>query len=349
MSEKNLPLVRKQLLRWYHDNKRDLPWRRSSDPYAIWLAETMLQQTQVKTALPYYDKFIATFPSIEALARAPLQRVLRLWSGLGYYRRAENLKKGARQIVRNHGGKMPDNYQQLRSLAGIGNYTAGAILSIAFQKSYPAIDGNVRRVFARLFTVTDEKLVRATADRLVPKIQPGDFNQALMELGATICTPKKPRCSVCPVNGECASQQANPAEAVTSNRQRTKVQNVLWPLAIVDRNRKILLRRRAADGLLAGLWELPGLQLARGENLRHFRQHLEQQLPLKLAQPRRIGAIRHTITNRRIRAPIYLFEADGDSARTSLRADTGVGLPLQRSQTSQFINDRQGCEDIHRV
>jgi A/G-specific adenine glycosylase len=220
MSAKNLSLVRKKLLRWYDGNKRDLPWRRSGDPYAIWLAETMLQQTQVKTALPYYDRFIAAFPSIEALARAPLQRVLRLWSGLGYYRRAENLKKAAMQVVRNHGGKLPDNYQQLRNLAGIGDYTAGAILSIAFQQCYPAVDGNVRRVFARLFTITDEKLLRAMANRLVPRVRPGDFNQALMELGATTCTPQNPHCSACPVHRECAGRQCESPEAPAS-RPRT--------------------------------------------------------------------------------------------------------------------------------
>ena len=312
MSAKNLSLVRKKLLRWYDGNKRDLPWRRSGDPYAIWLAETMLQQTQVKTALPYYDRFIATFPSIEALARAPLQRVLRLWSGLGYYRRAENLKKAAIQVVRDHGGKLPDNYQQLRNLAGIGDYTAGAILSIAFQQCYPAVDGNVRRVFARLFMITDEKLLRAMADQLVPRVRPGDFNQALMELGATTCTPQNPHCSACPVNRECAGGQRESPEAPPS-RPRTRIQNITWPLAIVRRNGKILLRRRATEGLLAGLWELPGLELARGEKLAHVADRLENELPFTLARPQRIGAIRHTITYRRIHAPIYLF--DGDSCR----------------------------------
>ena len=252
MPAKNLSLLRKKLLRWYDANKRDLPWRRSSDPYAIWLAETMLQQTQVKTALPYYERFLETFPSIEALARAPLQRVLRLWSGLGYYRRAENLKKAAVQVVRDHGGELPDDYHQLRRLAGIGDYTAGAILSIAFQQPYPAIDGNVRRVFARLFTITDEKLLRAMADRLVPKVRPGDFNQALMELGATLCTPKNPRCSACPVNRECAGRQHKPSEALASSRPRNE--NSKSHLAAGDRapKRKNIAaptrRRRTARG-----------------------------------------------------------------------------------------------------
>src|SRR5512132_1573581 len=143
MTEVNLALLRRRLLRWYRRNQRDLPWRRSRDPYAIWISETMLQQTQVKTVLPYYSRFVAAFPTVQALARAPLQRILRMWSGLGYYRRAENMHKAAHQIVRQHGGIMPRQYNQLRGLPGIGDYTAGALLSIAYGEEYPAVDGNV--------------------------------------------------------------------------------------------------------------------------------------------------------------------------------------------------------------
>ena len=190
------------------------------------------------------------------MARAPLERVLHLWSGLGYYRRAENLHKAARQLTGEHGGKIPQDYDQLRALAGIGDYTAGAILSIAFQKPYPAVDGNVRRVLGRHFSVTGEKDLRALALQLVPKVRPGDFNQALMDLGATVCTPNNQRCAVCPVNLECLSRERNRNDAVDS-RRRIKFANVTWPLAIVRRSGRILLRRRAAKGLLAGLWELP--------------------------------------------------------------------------------------------
>jgi A/G-specific adenine glycosylase len=319
MPEKNLLPVRKKLLRWYDDHKRDLPWRRSNDPYAIWLAETMLQQTRVKTALPYYEKFLKTFPTIEALARAPLPRLLRLWSGLGYYRRAENLKKAAMQIVRDHGGRLPDDYNKLRGLSGIGDYTAGAILSIAFDKRYPAIDGNVRRVFARLFSITDERQLRATVTRLASKKRPGDFNQALMELGATICTPKNPRCGACPVAIDCASRLCSPAKVIEVRRARSKFHNVTWPLAIVRRHGKILLRRRAKDGLLAGLWELPGLELARGEKLEHFKVRLQNELPFPLMRSHRIGAIRHSITHRRIHAPIYVFDDDSKDSQALAR------------------------------
>jgi A/G-specific adenine glycosylase len=307
MSAKNLLPVRRKLLRWYEKNKRDLPWRRSRDPYAIWLAETMLQQTQVKTVLPYYDKFLAAFPTVEDLARTPLERVLRMWSGLGYYRRAENLHQASRQLVGEHDGELPRNYARLRSLAGIGDYTAGAILSIAFDKPYPAVDGNVRRVLGRLFSVAAEKELRRLALELVPRARPGDFNQALMELGATVCTPKNPRCSECPVNFACEGRETKPDAAVNS-RPRVQFINVTWPLLIVRRRGKILLRRRAAQGLLAGLWELPGGEsISRRKISDLLRGHLPG-IPASRFAPKKIGEFRHAITFRRIRAPIYLFD-----------------------------------------
>ena len=259
MAEVNLSLLRRRLLNWYRKNQRDLPWRRSRDPYAIWISETMLQQTQVKTVLPYYARFLDALPTVQALAGAPLPRVLRLWSGLGYYRRAENLHKAARQIVAHHGGNLPREYQLLRALPGIGDYTAGALLSIAFDEKYPAVDGNVRRVFNRLLNTTTEAAVRETAGKLAQTSQPGNLNQALMELGATVCTPKEPRCGDCPLTLDCRSRNRLRQSAP---RPKAYFRNVTWPLAIVDYHGKILLRRRQADGLLAKLWELPGGEIA---------------------------------------------------------------------------------------
>ncbi len=299
--------IRRQLVRWYQNNKRDLPWRRSRDPYAIWVSETMLQQTQVNTVIPYYEKFLDRFPTIDALARAPLPEVLRHWSGLGYYRRAANLKKAAQQIVRQHAGKIPQDLAQLRALAGIGDYTAGALLSIAFAKAYPAIDGNVRRVLSRLLRITDERKLRALAAELVPAKRPGEFNQAIMELGATVCTPKNPRCGDCPMNSLCASR-SSPDAAVFGSRAPVKFKNVVWPVAIVRRGGKILLRRRAANGLLAGLWELPGQELTGKESIGGLFGRELNGVILPLARPKKLGDIRHAITHRRIRAPIYVFE-----------------------------------------
>src|SRR5688572_1886797 len=199
----NPALIRRRLLGWFEKNKRDLPWRKTSDPYAIWISETMLQQTQVKTVVPYYEKFLKAFPTITALNRAPLRQVLRAWSGLGYYRRAENLKKSASELIHRHGGAMPQDYDNLRALPGIGDYTAGAILSIAFQKRYPAVDANARRVLGRFFDLAESKQLRIAAEQLVPRATPGNFNQAIMELGATICLPTEPLCLFCPLALHC--------------------------------------------------------------------------------------------------------------------------------------------------
>ena len=308
MSAKNFPRIRRKLLRWYDQNKRDLPWRHGSDPYAIWISETMLQQTQVKTVLPYYENFLRAFPTVRTLDRAPIDKVLRLWSGLGYYRRAENLKKAARQLMRDHRGKLPQEFAALRELAGIGDYTAGAILSIAFQQRYPAVDGNVRRVLGRVFAVADEKNLQSTAIEIVPRSRPGDFNQALMELGATLCTPNEPRCERCPLASECVANSQNTQNHQRAARNQRKFRNITWPLAIVRQRGKILLRRRADNGLLARLWELPGREsTARNSAMALLRTELKQ-LGVSPKTLRSIGAIRHSITHRRIRAPIYLIE-----------------------------------------
>ena len=309
MARNNLPLIRRKLLIWYGNNKRDLPWRRTDDPYAIWIAETMLQQTQVTTVVPYYDRFLRNFPSLESLARARLHKVLALWSGLGYYKRAENLRKAARQILRIYGGRIPATYDDLRSLPGVGDYTAGALLSIAFHKTYPAIDGNVRRVLGRLFGLTNEPSLKRAARELVPASKPGYFNQGLMELGATICTPRQPRCPRCPVAKHCAAQR----EGIETNPMRRKTKtfkNVVWPLAIVRNHGKVLLRRRSDEGQLAKLWEFPGGEKPPRNSLRSvLRHHLDEMgASVRSLQPTGIGEIRHSITNRRLRAPVFLLD-----------------------------------------
>ena len=307
MPPQNLSSIRRQLLRWYDSNHRDLPWRRTRDPYGIWIAETMLQQTQVATVVPYYQRFVSALPTVDALARAPLRKVLALWSGLGYYRRAGNLKKSARVLVRRHAGRLPDDYVSLLALPGVGDYTAGELMSIAFGKSYSALDANARRALGRIFDPRNEKELRATAKRLVPTSRPGYFNQGLMELGATICVPQNPRCTECPVASSCAARTASRPSTKSIPKQR-KFKNVIWPLAIVRNNGRILLHRRPAEGILAGLWELPGGEAKRGESSRNsLRRHLRG-LHGALTDEIRIGEVRHSITNRKIRAPIFLFD-----------------------------------------
>jgi A/G-specific adenine glycosylase len=309
MPTANFAAIRRNLLRWYDKNKRDLPWRRTSDPYAIWIAETMLQQTQVATVVTYYPRFLRNFPSVESLARAPLHKVLALWSGLGYYKRAENLKKAAQKIVREYRGAIPANYDELRSLPGIGDYTAGALLSIAFHQPYPAIDGNARRVLGRVLGLKNEPSLRRGARRLVPRSEPGYFNQGLMELGATVCAPAKPRCPCCPIATYCAERGGRGITGNVKRRTKLSYKDVVWPVAIVRCNGKILLRRRSADGQLAKLWELPGGEKSSRLGLHAvLRKHLGE---LEVSSTRAlcpIGEVRHSITNRRIRAPVFLLD-----------------------------------------
>lgn len=288
--------MRTALLRWYDRNKRDLPWRRTRDPYAIWISETMLQQTQVATVVPYFHRFMEAFPSVDALDRAPLDTVQGVWSGLGYYRRAMNLKHAARVLMSRYGGRLPDDHDALLELPGVGRYTAGAIMSIAFQRPYPAVDGNVRRVYARLLGLTDVKALEGTAERMVSRSRPGDFSQALMELGATVCLPAAPLCERCPLAHWCQARASGSFELPRGRRIETNA--VEWPLVIIESNSRILLHRRPEDGLLAGLWELPA----------------PETLPPELAEDSLtappIAVIRHAITDKRITAPVRLLHRE---------------------------------------
>src|SRR6266446_7475314 len=209
-----LSRFRKNLLAWFAEFQRDLPWRRTCDPYRIWLSEIMLQQTRVAAAIPYYERFLERFPSVEALARAPREEVLRLWSGLGYYSRARNLQKAAQEIIAKHNGVFPSNPAEALALPGIGAYTAAAILSIAYRKKHAVLDGNVARVIARLNAVPGDlrangtwQKLQGTADYLLDEKSPGDWNQAMMELGATLCTPRSPQCLLCPVSEFCNARK----------------------------------------------------------------------------------------------------------------------------------------------
>ncbi|HEY7163942.1 MAG TPA: A/G-specific adenine glycosylase [Candidatus Binatia bacterium] len=301
---KQILSMRRKLLRWYEKTHRDLPWRRTRDPYAIWIAETMLQQTQVATVTRYYDRFLNAFPTIQALHRARLSRVLTLWSGLGYYRRAVNLKKSARVLMRDHGGSLPDNYTALRNLPGVGDYTAGAVLSIAFGKRFPAVDGNARRVIGRAFARRTEKEIRDLAARLVPPARAGYFNQGLMEIGATVCAPRDPLCRHCPWRDDCKSA----SDSITKPWSKSQIlRSVTWPLAIVRNGSSVLVRRRPGNGVLSGLWEFPGSESEPGETPRaNLQRHLKI-LP-KLPRPKQIGQFQHAITKRKIRAPVFLFD-----------------------------------------
>jgi len=274
---KNLSDFRRQLLGWYQRASRDLPWRRTRDPYHVWVSEIMLQQTRVAAALPYYERFLARFPTVEALAEASEAEVLRAWSGLGYYSRARNLRKAARQILEQ--GGFPRNYDSLRALAGVGDYTAAAIASIAFGLPHAVVDGNVRRVLSRLVNdpAAGRKRMREVAELLLDRTRPGDYNQALMELGATICVPGQPLCSQCPLRRHCEAHRLGIQGQLPLTAARRRVEQTPLHLLRIERNGKVLfyLRRRPP---LEGFWELPEalqLPLARRQGvLRRFRHSI---------------------------------------------------------------------------
>jgi A/G-specific adenine glycosylase len=316
--------VRRDLLAWYRRNRRDLPWRRSRDPYAIWVAETMLQQTRVETALPYYDRFLARFPDLQSLATADSDAVLGEWAGLGYYGRARNLQVAARQVVDDWGGEMPDDVEGLRSLKGVGRYTAGAIASIAFDRPEPVVDGNVARVLARLLEIREDvkssrvvKQLWEEAGTLVRGRSPGDLNQALMELGATVCTPRSPRCEACPISAHCRAQEAGDPEAIPAKRPRPKPKRVEAAAVFLKRRGKVLAVRRPPRGLLGGLWELPGGELrAKEAPEMGLARAIRDRIGLELTGTEKLGTVKHVFTHRVLH--LHVFRARGPAGRVRL-------------------------------
>ncbi|ALS24231.1 MULTISPECIES: A/G-specific adenine glycosylase [Paenibacillus] len=257
-----------ELMSWYKRHKRDLPWRRSRNPYHIWVSEIMLQQTRVDTVIPYFERFMDKFPTIEALAEAPEEEVLKAWEGLGYYSRARNLQTAVREVQERYGGTVPDTKEDVFSLKGVGPYTAGAILSIAYNKPEPAVDGNVMRVLSRYFLIEEDIMKGSTrvlmeklAKELIPEGEAGDFNQALMELGALVCTPKSPHCLTCPVMAHCAGRAAGMEDSLPIKKKAKPPRPESRYTALVEgtgeHTGKVLIRQRPAEGLLARMWELP--------------------------------------------------------------------------------------------
>ena len=265
--------LQKKLLRWYRKKARVLPWRQTKDPYRIWISEAMLQQTQVATVIPYYERFLRRFPTVKSLSKAPLTAVLDHWSGLGYYSRAKNLHAAAQEVVRKHAGKIPAEVDELLDLPGIGRYTAGAIASIAYDRPAPVLDGNVIRVLSRHLGIQEDprkssiqRKLWETADRLVPTECPGDFNQALMELGATVCLPRAPRCSACPIRRGCQADEHGLQEQIPPPRENTPRKKIRYACGILEREGSVLIGRRPLQGLLPGLWEFPGGEIGARES-----------------------------------------------------------------------------------
>ena len=264
MTSKEIKLFRKKLLAWFETHRRELPWRETEDPYRIWVSEVMLQQTQVKKVLEYYQAFVNRFPNVESLAEAALQDLLKTWEGLGYYARARNLHKAAQTVTEDWGGEIPADYATFRRLPGVGEYIAAAVQSIAFNGPYAVVDGNVKRVLARLFLIeapsnrsASAKIFQDKADLLLDYNAPGIFNQAMMELGATVCRPQSPTCIVCPVKTTCPAFQTARQEEFPVRQKRKPLPEYHIVAGVVHKENSILITQRKPDGLLGGLWEFP--------------------------------------------------------------------------------------------
>lgn len=302
--------IRRRLLRWYDRNQRDLPWRRrTADPYAQWVAEIMLQQTRVETAIPFYECFMRRFPDVESLAGAREQTVLKLWEGLGYYRRIHHLHRAAR-LLRDRRAAVPKTASELQSLPGIGAYTAAAIASIAFGEPAAAVDGNVARVIARLFGVRDDvlssrggKRIEQLAGELISPRRPGDFNQAWMDLGSAVCTPRSPDCGRCPLRKTCVASDTDrtdslPVRGANGARRPRELRMVVGIL--VD-GKRMLVRRRPPGGLWSGLWEFPGEEIAtQCEAPRRLREAMKQYDLSPIGRLRSAGVVAHQLTHRSI-------------------------------------------------
>jgi A/G-specific adenine glycosylase len=304
------------LLAWYDEHKRDLPWRRTVDPYAIWVSEIMLQQTRVETVMPYYERFLERFPSVEALASADTETVLAIWSGLGYYRRARNLHRAAQAVV-DSGNGIPTDSRTLMQLPGIGSYTAAAVASIAFGEAVPAIDGNIERVITRWRGIggnprrgEGRRMVVLAASWLIDRGRPGDSNQALMELGATLCRPRQPRCEECPLAPDCVAASSGHPEVYPSPRERpSPVRVERWVAVIRNGDEVLLIRRQDGSGPLPGMWTLPWVdRTPEGTAADRFAQRYGG----LWWTGRALGEVRHAITRRQFHIEILeAWQKDG--------------------------------------
>ncbi len=304
----------KKLLGWYAIYARELPWRGHPDPYAVWISEIMLQQTRVETVIPYFQKWMERFPSVFELAAAPQKEVLTLWEGLGYYARARNLRRAARVIVDDFGGKLPKDVENLQSLPGIGRYTAAAITSIAFGQDEAALDGNIRRVLARVFDVSEparstdsERLLWSLAQENIPLGFAGIFNQAIMDLGATICTPKSPDCDNCPVAELCQAYILGIQDQRPVKKNKPAVPHYIVTAAVIHRNGQVLIAQRPDKGLLGGMWEFPGGKTEPGENLETcLKREICEELGVDIEVGAPFGVYDHAYTHFKI--TLYAFE-----------------------------------------
>lgn len=323
--------LRARLLDWFYLNKRNLPWRGEISPYRIWISEVMLQQTQVVTVLPYYERFLDAFPTLPDLAAAPLDDVLKVWEGLGYYARARNLHNAARKIMEKWDGHLPDNYVDLLSLPGFGHYTAGAVASIAFGEVVPAVDGNVKRVLARLFAIDSNVKqgvgavqIQTIAAELVDPQQPGDWTETLIEFGALICLPRSPRCSDCPVQDLCEARQRGLEHSLPLRSDKKSLPHYDVTAAVIGRtdDERVLIAQRPLDGMLGGLWEFPGGKRQSDESLPDcLRREIREELGIEIEVGEPLVTVKHSYTHFKITLYAYLCRLVSGDPQTLQVAD----------------------------
>jgi len=355
--------LRSALIDWYRANQRDLPWRQVCDPYPIWVSEVMLQQTQVATVLPYYHKFMMRFPSLRKLARADLQEVLKAWEGLGYYARARNLHKAAGVVVAQHQGDIPRSRQDFRKLPGVGDYIAAAVLSIAFNRPYAVVDGNVKRVLARLFVMPEpvnqapaNKIFQQKAAELLDTRAPGIFNQALMELGALICKPRNPLCPACPVRTWCRAYQSGCSSEFPRKVKKQATPQYSIAVGVVFKNNRVLLTRRKSDGLLGGLWEFPGGKIKENEKAQAACiREIKEEVNLTVMVDSHLCRVKHAYTHFKIQMDVFCcafisgrVKLNGPVDHRWIRLNQLDDYPLPKANHKFLPQLRQYCEDGRR-
>ena len=348
-----------RLIKWFETAKRDLPWRRNRTRYRVWASEVMLQQTRVETVLGYFDRFLERFPDIKTLAAADLQDVLKLWEGLGYYGRARNLHKAAGVVMEQHGGIIPGDPVVFRTLPGVGDYICAAVMSISDGHPLPVVDGNVLRVAARLFGLDDDiarpatrKVVTGILERHIAHDRPGDFNEAMMELGATVCTPKNPDCDTCPFSRHCVAQNENRVLQLPVKTKAGPVpEHRIVVAVILDKQDRMLVQQRPRDGLLGGLWEFPGGKVEDGETLRKaLARECREELGVTVDIGHEIVTIRHAYTHFKIVLTAYLCRIERGTVNTKLptkwiTVDEIESLPFPKANHKLFPSIRQCLRD----
>ncbi|MBC8186323.1 A/G-specific adenine glycosylase [candidate division KSB1 bacterium] len=313
MTPQQIIKFRKNLINWFQANQRKLPWRETNNPYKIWIAEVMLQQTQVIKVIPYFNKFIKQIPNIKSLANVDLQRILKLLEGLGYYARARNMHRAARLILQNHKGEVPTNYEDIKKLPGFGDYIAAAVLSQAFNFPYQVVDGNVKRVLARVFLIdlpinvsNGNKIFKNKAADLLDQSHPGDFNQAMMELGALVCKPQNPLCLNCPVSKYCKALSENKQIQYPKKIKKKPAPEYKIVVGVVQKSGHILIVQRKSSGLLGGLWEFPGGKIKNDESaINGCIREMREKVNAEVTQPEFLAEIKHAYTHFKIKMNIF--------------------------------------------